>query len=194
MPTATQILQQQDIYNHLHSDPFVTYSMDIDETLLSVQKERDDRHIQIDYQLISCACDFTTLIRLEYSTDGNSDEHISIKCPACGQRDTPLTLHNIHPDGANIRIIDTWHTQTKVKWDGKRLQPQPTPYAPNRHEIAVVDCHARPVPFTHEKEFRVSFIVPVEVLRLMKSHKDAVTYVADLMRQYIYDHLSGGLY
>lgn len=167
----------------------------IDESLLSVQDERDEKAIRIEYRQLACRCKFTSLIRLEYSTKGDKNDYVVFKCPACGDEDK-IVLHKVHPDGANIRIIDTWKSGTEVKWDKDTLKTiiPAQKETLQIHQVEVIDAHVFKVPYTHQKEFRVHFVLDERTIQRAKSHKNLLTLLCDKISEHIYNMLSGGLY
>ena len=132
--TAQQLLQQQ--FNALAGgvtahmgmnygptpwDATFPDTIEIDPSILAVTSERAERSIRIDFRQITCPCNHISLIRLEYSTDGHDTDDVKFTCPACGQEDK-IHLVDIHPDGANIKIIETWQVGSDVKWDNKNVK------------------------------------------------------------------------
>lgn len=90
----------------------------IDEQILSVQDERDSKDVQIEFRQLTCTCDYTTLIKLEYSTQDPSGDTVRIPCPACG-KDLTTEIPNASPEGASCKIVETWKGSSKVKWSKK---------------------------------------------------------------------------
>ena len=182
-------------YTSIFVDDLVSYNdsfrRPIDPPLLSVQNDRDEKHMKIDFRQIHCRCKFTTLIRLEYSTDGTANDAVKFTCPACGDVDNIL-LDHIHPDGANIKIIETWKDGTEVTWD-KQVIPQPKE-ALQIHQIEVVNAYVVRDHYANERELKVSIRIKEETLKLAKSKRNVLTMICDKLSQHVYDYISGGLY